>query len=108
MLWDASAAKSHQKFKSQVRDPQSENPRTANKSAASAASPSYVKFRAVIKLTACAASLRGGRTSGRLDPGFFFAIVGRADGQQIVKISDSEIRLATSTASQGSLLQQPT
>ena len=43
----------------------------ANKSAASAASPDSVKFQAVIKSAASAASLRGGRASGRLDHGFF-------------------------------------
>ena len=43
----------------------------ANKSAASAASPDYVKFKAVIKSAASAASLRGGRASGRLDHGVF-------------------------------------
>ena len=42
-----------------------------NKSAASAASPDYVNFQAVIKSAASAASLRGGRASGRLDHGFF-------------------------------------
>ena len=42
-----------------------------NKSAASAASPEYVKFQAVIKSAASAASLRGGRASGRLDHGLF-------------------------------------
>ena len=51
---------------------------SANKSAASAASPDYVKFQAVIKSAASAASLRGGRASGRLDHGHLFAIVGRA------------------------------
>ena len=45
----------------------------ANKSAASAASPDYVKFQAVIKSAANAASLRGGRASGRLDHGMFFS-----------------------------------
>ena len=34
-----------------------------NKSAASAASPDYIKFQAVIKSAASAASLRGGRSS---------------------------------------------
>ena len=43
----------------------------ANESAASAASPVYIKFQAVIKSAASAASLRGGRASGRLDHGFF-------------------------------------
>ena len=42
-----------------------------NKSAASAASPVYVKFQAVIKSAASAATLRGGHGSGRLDPGHF-------------------------------------
>ena len=44
----------------------------ANKSAASAASPDYLKFEAVIKSAASAASLCGGRASGRLDHMFFF------------------------------------
>ena len=43
----------------------------ANKSAPSAACPDYVKFQAVIKSAASAASLRGGRASGNLDHGFF-------------------------------------
>ena len=42
----------------------------ANKPAASAASPYYVKFQAVIKSAAGAASLRGGGASDRLDHGF--------------------------------------
>ena len=42
-----------------------------NKSTASAASPDYAKFQAVIKSAASAAFLRGGRASGRLDHGFF-------------------------------------
>ena len=58
---------------------------SANKSAARAASPVYVKFQAVIKSAASAASLRGGRASGRLDHGLFFAIFGRASGQKIAK-----------------------
>ena len=57
----------------------------ANKSAASAASLDYVKFQAVIKSAASAASLRGGRASGRLDHGYLFAIFGRASGQKISK-----------------------
>ena len=58
----------------------------ANKSAASAASPDYikfsaaspdyVKFQAVIKSAASAASLRGGRASGRLDHGLFSKYLG--------------------------------
>ena len=52
---------------------------SVNKSAASAASLDYVKFRAVIKSAGSAASLRGGRASGRLDHDHFcFAIFGRA------------------------------
>ena len=43
----------------------------ANKPAASTASPDYVKFQAVVKSAASAASLRGGRASGRLDHGPF-------------------------------------
>ena len=62
---------------------------SVNKSAASAASTDYVKFQAGIKSAASAASLRGGRASGRLDHVVFFAIFGRASGQKIVKISDS-------------------
>ena len=48
---------------------------SVNKSAASAASPDYVKFQAVIKSAASAASLRGGRASGRLDHGNFFEVL---------------------------------
>ena len=44
---------------------------SVNKSAASVASPDYVKFQAVIKSAASAASPRGGRASGRLDHGIF-------------------------------------
>ena len=66
----------------------------AHKSAASAASPDYVNFQAVIKSAASAASSRGGRASGRLDHVFFFAIFGRASRQKIVKISDSGVRKA--------------
>ena len=51
-----------------------------NESAASAASADYVKFQAAIK---SAASARGGRASGRLDHGLFFAIVGRASAQKM-------------------------
>ena len=57
----------------------------ANKSAASAASPDYVNFQAVIKSAASAASPRGGRASGRLDHDFLFAMFGRASGQNIYK-----------------------
>ena len=60
-----------------------------NKSAASAASKDYVKLQAVIKSAASAASPCGGRASGRLDHGHFFAIFGRASGQKIAKFSDS-------------------
>ena len=44
---------------------------SGNKLAASTASLDCVKFQAVIKSAACAASLRGGRASGRLDHAFF-------------------------------------
>ena len=57
-----------------------------NKSAASAASLNYVKFQAVIKSAARAAS-SGGRASGRLEHGFLFAILGRASGLKIVETS---------------------
>ena len=60
-----------------------------NKSAASAASPDYVKFQAVIKAAASTASPRGGHASGRLDHGYIFAIFGRASGQKIIKVSGS-------------------
>ena len=63
----------------------------ANKSAASAASPDYVKFQAVIKSAASAASLRGGRASGRLDHDFFsqfLAALAAKKYQKIIKISD--------------------
>ena len=49
---------------------------SANKSAASAASLDYAKFQAVIKSAASAASLRGGRASGRLDHGFLLQYLG--------------------------------
>ena len=48
---------------------------SVNKSAASAASPDYANFQAVIKSAASAASLRGGRASGRLDHGFFLQLL---------------------------------
>ena len=57
----------------------------ANKSAASAASPDSVKFQAVIKSAASAASLRGGRASGRLDHGLFLQFLGAPAPQKIVK-----------------------
>ena len=60
-----------------------------DESAASAASLVYVKFQAVIKSAASAASLRGGRASGRLDRDFFSAIFGRASGPKKVQILDS-------------------
>ena len=60
-----------------------------NKSAASAASPDYVKFQAVIKSAASAASLRGGRASGRLDHGFFLQFLAALAAKKKVKISDS-------------------
>ena len=44
-----------------------------NESAASAVSADYVKCQAVIKSAASAASLRGGRASGRLDHVVFFS-----------------------------------
>ena len=56
-----------------------------NKSAASAASLDSVKFQAVIKSAASAASLPGGRASGRLDHIFFFALFGRASGPKITR-----------------------
>ena len=52
-----------------------------SKSAASAASPDYVKLQAVIKSAASAASPQGGRASGRLDHGLLFAMFGNASGQ---------------------------
>ena len=55
---------------------------SANKSAASAASLDYVKFQAVIKSAASAASLRGDRACGRLDHDLFFAIFGRTGAQK--------------------------
>ena len=57
-----------------------------NQSAASAASLDSIKFQAVIKSAASAASLHGGCASGQLDHVFFFfLIVGRARGRKIVK-----------------------
>ena len=49
----------------------------ANKTAASAASPDYVKFQAVIKLAASAASPRRGRAGGRLDHDLFSQFLAR-------------------------------
>ena len=58
-----------------VTGPRSDGvPEFVNKSAASAASPGYVKFQAVIELAASATSLRGGRASGRLDHVFLFFV----------------------------------
>ena len=51
-----------------------------NKSAASAASLDYVEFQAVIKSAASAASLHGGRASGRLD----HVLGGGARAQKII------------------------
>ena len=60
-----------------------------NKSASSAASLDYVKFEAAIKSAASAASLRGGRASGRLDHGFFFLhFFGCASAQKIIKSNE--------------------
>ena len=70
---------------------------SVKKSAASAASPDYVKFQPVIKSAASPASLCGGRASGRLDHGIFFAFVGRASRPKIVKISDADIALKRET-----------
>ena len=61
---------------------------SANKSAASAASPDYVKFQAVIKSAASAASLAEAALAADLITAMFFAIFGRASGQKLVKISD--------------------
>ena len=64
----------------------------ANKSAASAASLGYVKFQAVIKSATSAASLRGGRASGRLDHDFFLqflAALAAKKYKKIIKISGS-------------------
>ena len=66
-----------------------ESVNSVNKSAASTASPEYVKFRAVVKSAASAPAPRGGRTSDRTDHGLFFACFFRASGQKICKISDS-------------------
>ena len=48
-----------------------------------------IKFQAAIKLAASAASLHGGRASGRLDHGFFFTISGCASGPKKFKISNN-------------------
>ena len=58
---------------------------SANKSAASTASPGYVKFQAVIKSAASAASLCGGRASGRLDHGLFLQVLGALAPKKLVK-----------------------
>ena len=63
-----------------------------NESAASLASLDCVKFQAVIKSAASAASLRGGRATSRLDHDCCSAIVGRAGGQEIINISDSILK----------------
>ena len=60
-----------------------------------AASTDYVKFQAVIKSAASAASLRGGRASGRLDHGLFvqfLAALATKKYQKIIKISDSDFQ----------------
>ena len=81
---------------------------TANKSAASAASPDYVKFQTVIKSAASAASPHRGRASGRLDHGDLFAIFGPASGPKIFKISDSAYFIAMRVQSSQCLtLQYP-
>ena len=55
----------------------------ANKSAASAASLDYIKFQAVIKSAASAASLaHGGRASGRLDHGVFSLFLAALAGKK--------------------------
>ena len=65
---------------------------SANKSAASAASLDYLKFQAVIKSSASAASPRGGHASGRLDHGFCCAILGAAN-RRCVRILRSLVQL---------------
>ena len=60
---------------------------SANKSAASIASGDYVKFRAVIKSAASAASPRGSRASGWLDHSLSCAFFGRTSGQKIPRKS---------------------
>ena len=70
----------------------------ANKSAASAASPDYVKFKAMTKSAASAASLRGGRASGRLDHICFPHVLTALAAKQIVKnvvLGDLYIRIPT-------------
>ena len=68
---------------------------SVNKSTASAASLDYVKFQAVIKSAASAASLPGGRASGRLDHGHFFAILGRASGQKNIDAGTSSVSISS-------------
>ena len=58
---------------------------SVNKSAAGAASLEYVKSQAVIKSTASAASLRGGRASGRLDHGFFLQFLAALAPKKMTK-----------------------
>ena len=65
---------------------------SVNKSAASAATPDYVKIQAVIKSAASAASLRGGCARGRLDHSFLFAFLVRASSQKIVKVSENGLK----------------
>ena len=58
---------------------------SVNKLAASAASPGYVKFQAVIKSAASAASLRGGRASGRLDHGYVLHFLAALAAKEIIE-----------------------
>ena len=74
---------------------------SVNKSAASAASPDYVKFQAVIKSAAGGASPSGGRGSGRLDHGPKIEFVGRASGQKKTKKSSKSQALPRSSESGG-------
>ena len=65
---------------------------SVNKSAASAASPDYVRFQAVIKSAASAASPRGGRASSQLNHSHVFTMLRRNSSQEIVKISDNGLK----------------
>ena len=56
-----------------------------NQSAATAASPDYVKFQAVIKSAASAASLDGGRASSQLHRGFLSQFLAALAANNIAK-----------------------
>ena len=77
-----------------------------NKSAASAASPGYIKFQAVIKSAASAASLgEAALAADWITP--FFLIFGRAGGQKIFKIFDNGLKTRLRKTTFFILLRRP-